>query len=232
MYNFLLRNFNNDINMENNFVGSLRQTVNQEWQLIKAGQFWQTILNKPVSRALYRDLMIEIHHYTRHNSMNQAVAAFVDAPEGLLRFVYGHAADELGHERMVTHDLASIGLLDQADLQRPPLPATEALIAYLYFVAIKYGPIARLGYSFWAESVYEHIDEILQKIKIDLSLTDKNLSFFVAHAKIDKKHIDQVEGCIGRYATSESDQALVKKVAKTTLFLTAQMLEQVAQLHQ
>lgn len=217
--------------MENNFIDALRASVNQEWQVMKGGQFWQRVLNKPVSTALFRDLMIEIYHYTRHNSMNQAVSAFVDAPEGLLRFAYHHAADELGHERMVTHDLNSIGLLDKADLQRPPLPATEALIGYLYFVALKYGPLARLGYSFWAESVYEHIDDVLQKIKNDLALSDKNLSFFVAHAKIDQKHIDQVEECIRRYAISAEEQAVVKKVAQTTLFLTAQMLEQVAQLH-
>jgi hypothetical protein len=106
------------------------------------------VLNRPVTREFYHDLMVEIYHYTRHNSMNQAATAFVAAPEGLLKFAYHHAADELGHERMVTHDLESIGLLDRQVLNRAPLPATEALIGYLYFVALKYGPIARLGYSF------------------------------------------------------------------------------------
>jgi hypothetical protein len=218
--------------MKNSFVQLLRSSVNQDWAMLKQGPFWRLMLNRPVSKDLYYDLMIEIYHYTRHNSMNQAVAAFVDAPEGLLKFIYSHAAEELGHERMVTHDLESIQLLDRADLQRQPLPATEALIAYLYFVALKYGPVARLGYSFWAEDVYEHIDEILVKIRHDLSLTDKNLSFFVAHAKIDAKHIDEVEECIERYVKTPAEQALVMQVARTTLFLTGQMLEQVARLHQ
>ena len=38
-----------------------------------------------------------------------------------------------------------------------PLPATEALVGYLYYVALRYGAVARLGYSFWAEGVYGHI---------------------------------------------------------------------------
>lgn len=217
--------------MNNAFIDSLSATVQQGWEIIKHGQFWQHVLNHPVSRELYHDLLVEMYHYTRHNSMNQAATAFVAAPEGLLKFVYHHAADELGHERMVTHDLESIGLLDRQVLSRSPLPATEALIGYLYFVALKYGPVARLGYSFWAENAYEHIDDVLSKIKNDLSLTDRNMSFFVAHASIDEKHSAQVRACIERYATLPSDQALVRSVAQTTLFLTGQMLEQVAQLH-
>lgn len=217
--------------MQNDFIQSLRATVDQHWAQIKRGQFWDHVMSKPVSREFYRDLMVEIYHYTRHNSMNQAVTAFVNAPEGLLKFAYHHAADELGHERMVTHDLESVGLLDRELLSRAPLPATEALIGYLYFVALKYGAVARLGYSFWAESVYEHIGEVLAKVRSDLALTERNMSFFVAHSTIDKKHIVQVEECLDRYAKTPADQALVRSTAETTLFLTGQLLDQVAQRH-
>lgn len=217
--------------MQNDFIQSLRETVEQHWTQIKAGRFWHYVMNNKVSKEFYHDLMVEIHHYTKHNSMNQAAAAFVSAPEGLLKFVYHHAADELGHERMVTHDLESVGLLNRDALGRAPLPATEALIGYLYFVALRYGPVARLGYSFWAENVYEHIGDALAKVSSDLSLTEKNMSFFVAHATIDKKHIAQVEECIDRYAKTPAEQALVRSTAETTIFLTGQMLEQVAQRH-
>ena len=218
--------------MKQNFIETLDREINDIWDEIKANRFWKFVLNNKVSREFYYDLMIEIHHYTKHNSMNQAVTAFAEAPEGLFKFVYSHAAEELGHQRMVIHDLEGIALLNSADLTRDPLSATDALIAYLYFIAIKHGPIARLGYSFWAENVYLHINEIIEKIKSDLSLTDKNLTFFRAHAKIDEKHIEQVKECIEKYARTPMEQNLIKRVARTTLYLTAQMLEQVAQNHQ
>lgn len=217
--------------MQNEFILSLRETVDQQWTQIKSGRFWNHVMNRPVTREFYHDLMVEIHHYTKHNSMNQAVTAFVNAPEGLLRFAYQHAAEEVGHERMVIHDLESIGLLDRQALEREPLPATEALIGYLYFVALRYGAVARLGYSFWAESVYGHIGDALSKIRSDLSLNDRNMSFFVAHSTIDRKHIAQVEDCIDRYVKTPADQSLVRSTAETTLFLTGQLLEQVAQRH-
>jgi hypothetical protein len=209
------------------FTEALRKTVDAEWA-IKQGSFWRRVMGAPVSPALWRDLLLQVYHYSRHNSMNQAVAAFVPAPEGLLKFVYKHAGEELGHERMVTHDLKSIGMLEERDLLATPYPATEALIGYLYYVALRYGPVARLGYSFWAEGAHAHIQELLAKIARDLKLTSKNVTFFGAHAEADEQHILQVEDAIARFATTPQDQELVTRVAKTTLYLTGQLLEEVA----
>lgn len=210
------------------FVPRLRAAVDAEWELIKQGRFWRQVLGHPVPRPLYRDLMMQVYHYSRHNAVNQAVAAFVPAPEGLLKFVFRHAAEELGHEKMVVHDLRSIELFDEALLEQPPLPATEALIGYLYSVSLRYGAVARLGYSFWAEGVYGHIREPFDKICRDLRLKSANVTFFGAHAQADASHIQQVEEAIARFAVTREDQALVERVARTTLFLTGQLLDQVA----
>lgn len=214
--------------MDTPFLSTLREAIDAEWAQIKQGEFWQRVMNQPVSRALYRDLMLQIYHYSRHNSMNQAVAAFVPAPEGLLKFVYRHAAEELGHERMVVHDLKSIDLLREGDLTAPPLPATEALIGYLYYVSLRYGAVARLGYSFWAEGIYAHIQAPFLRISKDLGLEKKDLTFFGAHVQADVAHMQQVEDALLRFATLPEDQALVLKVARTTLSLTGQLLDQVA----
>ena len=217
--------------MSSSFVRDLRESIEAQWREIKRGQFWRLVQERPVTRELYRDMMLQIYHYSRHNSINQAVAAFVPAPEGLLRFVYRHASEELGHERMVTHDLRSIGLLEESDLATPSLPATEALVGYLYFVALRYGAVARLGYSFWAEDAHAHIGEALAKIGSDLKLTSKNVTFFGSHAEADVDHIRQVEEALEKYAVTPQDQELVTRVATTTLSLTGQLLEQVAQRH-
>jgi len=216
--------------MSRSFVETLQQVVDSEWARIKSGEFWRRVMNEPVPRVLYRDLMLQVYHYSRHNSMNQAVAAFVPAPEGLLKFVYRHAAEELGHERMVIHDLKSIGLFDEADLERQPLPATEALIGYLYYVSLRYGAVARLGYSFWAEGVYGHIAGPFAKISQDLQLTSKNLTFFGSHAQADEAHIQQVTDAIERFAVTQEAQSQVVQVARTTLFLTGQLLDQGARI--
>jgi len=217
--------------MANVFEQRLQEAVEAEWVEIKQGPFWKRVLDHTVTPDLYRDLMLQIYHYSRHNSVNQAVAAFVPAPEGLLRFVYRHAAEELGHERMAAHDLKVVGLLRDGDLERPPLPATEALIGYLYSVSLRYGAVARLGYSFWAEGIYAHIQAPFAKICSDLKLGPRDVSFFGAHVQADEDHLEQVRAAIAAYATTPLHQEQVLRVARTTLSLTGTLLAQVARLH-
>lgn len=214
----------------NELLNKLDQTVNKEWALIKAGRFWTRVMTEPLPRDLYRLMMEQIYHYTRCNSVNQAAAALRTSPERrqLLKFVYKHAAEELGHETMVLHDLKRIGLLDESFLQQAPLPPTAALIAYLTQVAMEKGAVARLGYSYWAENCYEHIDGLLQKFRADLQLDNASMTFFVAHSEIDKAHSAEVIEAIKLAEPTPQEQQDILNVAQTTLYLTGQILERVA----
>lgn len=217
--------------MSSHFIRNLQASVEAQWAEIKQGAAWRRLMEQPVTGDLYRDLMLQVWHCSRHNSMNQAVTAFVPAPEGLLKYVYRQAAEELGHERRVVHDLKSVGLFDDIHLERAPLPATEALIGYLYAAAMRYGAVARLGYSFWAEDAHRHLGELITKIGADLGLDRKDMTFFGMHAEADLVHMLQVEEALESFATCAQLQELVRRVAMTSLFLTGQLLEQVVRLH-
>ena len=62
----------------------------------RAPPFWGRIVREGWDREAYRRTMSQIFHYTRHNSVNQAAAAFRADPDdlALLRFIYGHAKEE------------------------------------------------------------------------------------------------------------------------------------------
>lgn len=209
------------------FLNRLQNIVEQQWTEVKKGLFWKHIKQHGVSRELWRRIMIEIYHYTRHNSINQAVAAYRVKPEMnvLLAFCYKHALEELGHERMVMRDLESIGFTAPSQYEAQPLPPTQALFSYLYYVALEQGAIPRLGYSFWAENAYEHIGDAIAIARRDLNLTDQNMSFFIAHSDIDAEHSKEVQRVIEQFVTEESAQEKVIQVAKTTLYLTGKILD-------
>jgi Iron-containing redox enzyme len=208
----------------------LEVAVSNEWHKIKQGKFWCEIMSAPVNISAYKLMMEQIYHYTKHNSINQAVAAYKTDPSQrkLLKFAYKHAQEELGHEGMVIHDLKSIEQYDEGFESRRPLPATQALIAYLYQVSLEKGAIARLGYSYWAETCYDHIDPLLKKFSADLGLTDRNMTFFVAHSEIDSKHSEEVSEALIFCNPTKDDEESILNVAITTLYLTGQILEQVA----
>lgn len=114
--------------MSGTIVQELHALVGEEWQRIKSGCFGRRLMEAPVTVEMYRDLLFQIYHYTRHNSRNQAVTAFVEAPEQLLKYVYRHAAEELGHERMALHDLRALGALGDEESFRRPVPRPKPLL--------------------------------------------------------------------------------------------------------
>ena len=206
----------------------LDSAIARRWAEAREGRFWRHLTEHGCSPALYRLTMLQIFHYTRHNSLNQAVAALRVDPEQrhLLRFVYEHAREELGHEQMVLRDLEAAGLWREGEPLAPPLPATDALINYLYGVALREGPLPRLGYSYWAESVYGQIAPLLGRVRSSLSLSDRDLTFFNAHSAIDARHAQQVRSVLQRAVTTTEQAEAVQRVALTTLWLTLQLLEQ------
>ena len=210
----------------------LDKVISDGWEEIKSGRYWQHCMKNEVSVELYQQVMLQIYHYTRFNSINQAACAYSSKPEQitLLRFIYKHALEELGHENMVLRDLESIGALPEKI--PAPLPPTQALISYLNDVALRKGPISRLGYSYWADDVYDHISPMLNKFREDLGINDQQMTFFVAHASIDEKHAEEVKVAIERVVTSEEDKEQLLQVAKVTLYLTGQLLEEAYKKHE
>lgn len=216
------------------FFDELDAVVAHRWAEIRDGAFWAHVLQNGMSRELYQTTMVEIFHYTRHNSINQAVAAWhASSPDDLhlLKFVYEHADEELGHERMIVHDLESIGLSDEALYDQPPLPPTQALVGYLYYVSLTEGAKARLGYSYWAESSYDELAPILARARADLGLADNNMTFFVAHSTIDVKHAEEVREAIAESVATPEEREAVKRVADTTLYLSGRLMEAALEKH-
>lgn len=211
------------------FFAELDAVVAAGWARINDGRFYQHVRENGFDRDLYRRTMVEMWHYVQHNPLNQAIALWGAPPRdnALARYALDHAMDEVSHEKMIEHDLREVGLLDEAMYSAVPLPATQALISYLYHVGLTQGAVARLGYSYWAESVYEPMADLLQRGRDDLGLTDKTMSFFVAHAVIDEKHAQEVRDAIERHAVTDVQRRQIIEVARTSLYLNAVMVDNV-----
>ncbi|MNE41496.1 hypothetical protein D3C80_1355700 [compost metagenome] len=83
-----------------------------------------------------------------------------------------------------------------------------------------------MGYSYWAEDVYEHIQPVLDRFRNDLNLKDEQMTFFVAHSTIDEKHSEEVRLAMERVVKTGEDRSQIKDVARVTLWLTGQLLEE------
>jgi len=208
----------------------LDQALSKAWQeLFERSAFIRCIQSGAFDSRLYAIYMTETHHYTAHNARNQALAgarAFDRQPQ-YLKFCFEHADEETGHELLALHDLCSLGL-DRATLTLPdPLPATEVLIAYLYWVSETGSTVRRLGYSYWAENCYTYVDPLLQEVRLKLELKDSQLTFFVAHSQIDDAHAKEVQKVMDQHCVSDEDWEGVEQVMLTSLRLTGRMLDEI-----
>src|ERR1700753_2777948 len=63
------------------------------WRQAQDGAMWQHVIRAGMPADLYRDLMVQVYHYTRYNSLNQALTVIGVSPQErpLLRFIYRHA---------------------------------------------------------------------------------------------------------------------------------------------
>lgn len=216
----------------NNFEEQLRvleKRIDTTWaDVLESSPLIRAINSGEFTKELYMIYMIETYHYTSHNACNQALAG-ISHPENpvFMKFCFDHAADESGHELMALHDLRSFANVAEEISLPAPLPATEVLISYLYWVSQHGNPYRRLGYSFWAESSYQYINPVVEKVKQQLGLRDGQLTFFMAHSVIDQAHADEVRDITKRVAKHQADWDAIAETAEVSLRLTGYVLNAV-----
>ncbi|MBL7714116.1 MAG: iron-containing redox enzyme family protein [Bdellovibrionales bacterium] len=184
---------------------------------------------KPLDRRLFAIYLIETFHYTRHNARNQAAVAInhVDLDIRYMKYCLKHAHEEAGHEMMAFHDLKSLGYKGTVEKLPEPLPQTQTLIGYLYHVSKTGNPLARLGYSFWAERSYQYIEPMLGAIRDEFGIKKGGMTFFDEHSDIDTKHAAEVEEVIERTCKTDEDWKAIEDCMIMSLKLTGLMMKTV-----
>ncbi len=207
----------------------LNTRLSQIWgEILQHSRLVNAINEGSVDKALYAIYMLETYHYTSHNARNQALVGVRYAEHiPYAKFCFQHAAEEVGHEKMALHDVMSIGLKNEKFEIPHALPATEILIAYLYWISFTGNPLQRLGYSYLAENAYQYINPIIGRLREVLQLDEAQLTFFIAHSDIDADHFEEIKSIMKRSCKAESDWVDIARVMETSLRLTGDMLESV-----
>lgn len=214
-----------------NQFSALERQIEEAWNdLLRNSSFVGGIRSGDFDLRLFGIYLLETYHYTSHNARNQAIAGArtQDRDASYLKFCFEHAAEETGHELMALHDFSALGFKrDPVDSLPPPLPATEILIAYLYWISFQGITVQRLGYSYWAENCYRYINPLIKSVQSGLGLKDSQLTFFTAHGAIDAVHAREVVEVLDRHCKNDADWKAVARVMLTSLGLTRNMLEEV-----
>lgn len=219
---------NSDIDIDVAF-DEFNQRMSRMWQEeISNSQLTKAVSNGELDKYLYAIYMIETYHYVSHNAANQAlVGVRMHQDSAYTKYCFKHAYEETGHEKMALHDLSSMGFDKSKIVTSKPLPETETLIAYLYWICSNGNPLRRLGFSYWAENSSEYLNPLMGKIKNTLNLDKNQMTFFIAHSEIDEKHSEEVKSIISRTCKNINDWKDMVTVAETSMRLANFMTEAV-----
>ncbi len=221
--------------MASKTIAELKLVLDDEMGNLANGDNLEKVLTPGfVDKRLYAIYLIETYHYTFHNARNQALVATRQDKLDVryMKYCLKHALEETGHELMTVHDLKKAGYYQKelrefqpSDLPQP-LMATEILIAYLYRVSTTGNPLARLGYSFWAERVYEYLAPLMQMFGA-LGVEKSAMTFLTDHSDIDADHAEEVDKAINMFAKTEQDWADIEECMKASLRLKARVMDAV-----
>lgn len=215
------------------FFDSLDRAMAEEWDaIVKVNPFFNSLMDGLDDRRLLGVYLPEVYNTVKHSPITQAIVVqrLVNPSTTSLRYMaycLRHALEEVGHEQMALNDLRSLGVDISNERMPPPTIATEAFTAYVYRLATTGNPYQRLGYTYWAENCYAYFAPIAMAIVQNMKLEAKNLTFFVQHGEIDKKHGEEVRKIIAEVATTQADRDAIMAALRGTIRLQGAMLAEV-----
>lgn len=125
---------------------------------------------------------------------------------GIARYLYGHAAEELGHDQWAAADPRELGLSDEElDLLLPSVPCRR-LLALEYYYAAHDNPVGLFGWMFTLESLGGRLGgNVAVALDRALCLEGRALSFLRGHGEADSRHSADLYRIIEANLVEEAD---------------------------
>lgn len=181
---------------------------------------------------VYRRFLIESYYHVRAAAKVYAIAGarVSEEDETIRHWLLQHAVDEYGHHEWIQNDLAALGF-DASKLSstKPSVPS-DALVAWMYYVASVHNPIAILADSFVIEGLSQlFATQLAGAIQSVASIPDEALTYLARHGIADQSHMDELRDLVNRNIHKESDYRDMLQCAKVEFSLYGQILELVTQ---
>lgn len=175
----------------------------------------------------YKEILKQIYLHARENPQIQALAAvyFRGSQRKLVKDFYQHATSEIGHNDLAMNDLIVLGENVESLPYQRPLPATSALLGYIFYQIQHHNPIGYLGYLFHLEYLPTQYGKLFTSALENKGVPKEAMSFLIEHVTVDKVHNKWIESYIDKLVLTKDDLESVIATSKTTAYLYEKMIE-------
>jgi pyrroloquinoline quinone (PQQ) biosynthesis protein C len=181
-------------------------------------------LDGRVTRTRYAAFLREAFHHVKHTvPLLRACAARVPEERHELRAALAHyIEEERGHEQWILEDLAACGENPDAARTRPPSPATQGMVDYVYGYIRQRNPVGLLGMVHVLEGTSSALaTRAAQALERSLALPATALTYLTSHGSLDQAHVKFFETLVN--GLPSRDQAAVVEVAQKVYHLYADL---------
>lgn len=134
-----------------------------------------------------------------------------------------HCAEEMGHEKLLIHDIKALKL---GPIDLPVLPQTQVFYQTQYYWIDRVDPIAFYGYLLYLEGLAaHHASHAIERVKAKHG--PSALTFLKLHAEEDEGHIEKAfETIMGK--TSAQEEGWIIQNMETCCFLYTGFMADIA----
>ena len=133
-----------------------------------------------------------------------------DRLEWLRATVAEYIGEEIGHEQWILDDIAAAGGDPVAARDRPPLPATELMVAYAYDQVNRVNPVGLFGMAYVLEGTSVALaGRAADSLRRSLSLPKSAFRYLTSHGSLDQEHIQVLAGLLDRLADPADRSAVI-----------------------
>jgi len=176
----------------------------------------QLFLGADVPKEAYAMFLRETYHLSKHTSRFICAAAsrMTDAQEAIRTRFMHHALEEDGHHKFALKDLKNIGYDSDYALNSRPLPGTEAIISFHYYLAHMGNPISVMGAVMVFEGLAEDFaGQAASALRSKQNMSQSSVTFLHTHAEFDIEHMKEAREVLDTLIKREEDKAATIDVA-------------------
>lgn len=179
-------------------------------------------------KSVYERFLVESYYHVRAASKVYALAGsrISESDESIREWLLEHAVDEYGHHNWVMDDLRTLGYdVTKLSTSKPSVP-TDALIAWMYYVAGVHNPVAILADSYVIEGLSQlFAAQLANSMKSALNVPDNAVTYLARHGIADQAHMGDLRDLINATVKGERDYGDMLQCAKVEFALYGQIIE-------
>ncbi len=194
-----------------------------------------TVLEKGISKELYRDYLVQAYHHVRFTCplFRHAITKMREPNDKAFIHAFNeYIQEEEGHEEWILNDIQNMGGDKEKIRATEGDLAVKAMISYMYQTIDNVSPYALLGMVYVLEGTSVNVateaaDAIAKRLKID---TKKGFSYLLSHGKLDLSHVDFYINLVNQIKNSVIQNEIIK-TAKMIYFLWGIMFDELEKNH-